>query len=348
MRFERSISAVDSHTQGNPTRVVVGGFPYIPGKTMMEKLNYVKENYDDLVTGILWEPRGHDDMFIAIVTPPTSPGADFGIIYRGAYDYMTMCGHGTIGAVTVAVETGLVKAQEPITTVRVDTPSGLVTTRAKVEGGTAKSVTIRNVPSFLYKRDVVAEVPGVGRVTGDLSYGGDFYFILDSAELGLDLDGVDIDDLIKISGKVKDYVVKQNTVQHPEIRDIKELHGIIITGSPHHPEASYRTLYISGTHIDRSPCGTGTCAKMASLHARGELRLNDELVTESILGSIYRGKIVDETHVGGLKAIIPELTGQAWIMGFNTLLINPDDPFKYGFRVRERIVKSTNPKPCNS
>ena len=342
MRFERSISAVDSHTQGNPTRVVVGGFPYIPGKTMMEKLNHVKEHHDDLVTGILWEPRGHDDMFIAIVTSPTSVGADLGIIYRGAYDYMTMCGHGTIGAVTVAIETGLVKAQEPITTVKVDTPSGLVTTKAEIEDGAVKSVTIRNVPSFLYERDVVVEVPGVGRVTGDLSFGGDFYFIVDGAELGLDLDGVDIDDLIKISGKVKRSVVEQNTVQHPELRDIKELHGVIVTGRPRHPEARCRNLFISGTHIDRSPCGTGTCAKMASLYGRGELRLDDEFVAESILGSIYRGKIVGEMKVGGLKAIIPELTGRAWIMGFNTLLIDPQDPFKCGFRVREKLMKTVS------
>jgi proline racemase/trans-L-3-hydroxyproline dehydratase len=322
--------------------VVVGGFPHIPGKTMMEKLNHVKEHYDDLVTGILWEPRGHDDMFVAIVTPPTSPGADLGIIYRGAYDYMTMCGHGTIGAVTVAVETGLVKAQEPITTVKVDTPSGVVTTKAKIEGGAVKSVTIRNVPSFLYKRDVVVEAPGVGRVTGDLCYGGDFYFILDSAELGLDLDGVDIDDLIEISGKVKRSVVEQNTVQHPEIREIRELHGVIVTGPPRHPEASCRNLFISGTHIDRSPCGTGTCAKMASLYGRGKLRLHDEFVAESILGSIYRGTIVGETEVGGLTAIILELTGQAWIMGFNTLLIDPQDPFKYGFRLREKLIKAAS------
>ena len=334
MRFENLISAVDSHTQGNPTRVVVGGFPYIAGKTMMEKLNYVKQNYDDLVTGILWEPRGHDDMFVAIVTPPTSPGADLGIIYRGAYDYMTMCGHGTIGAVTVAVETGLVKAQEPISTVIVDTPSGLVTTKAEIKDGAVKNVTIRNVPSFLYKRDVVIKVPDTGPVKGDLCYGGDFYFIVDSAELGLDLDRVDVDDFIKISGKVKASVVEQNTVQHPEIRDIKDLHGVIITGPPRHPEAHYRNFFISGTHIDRSPCGTGTCAKMASLYGRGKLRLHDEFVAESILGSIYRGKIVDETEVGGLKAIIPEFTGQAWIMGFNNLLIDPRDPFKYGFRLR--------------
>jgi len=339
MRFEKLVSTVDSHTQGNPTRVVVGGLPHIPGKTMMEKVKYVRENLDDLVTSILWEPRGHDDMFVAIVTPPAAAEADLGIIYRGAYDYMTMCGHGTIGAVTVAVETGLVKAQEPITTITVDTPSGLVTTETTIEGGTVKSVTIRNVPSFLYKQDVVIKVPDVGRVKGDLCYGGDFYFILDSAELGLDLDGVDIDDLIKISGKVKRFVVEQNKVQHPEMRDIKELHGVIITGPPRHPEASCRNLFISGTHIDRSPCGTGTCAKMASLYARGKLSLHDEFVTEGILGSIYRSKIVDETEVGGLKAIIPEFTGQAWIMAFNTLLIDPQDPFKYGFRVREKIIK---------
>lgn len=151
---------------------------------MMERLNYVKENFDDLVTSILWEPRGHDDMFVSIVTPPTVPQADLGVIYRGAYDYMTMVGHGTIGTVTVAVETGIVKAQEPVTTVIVDTPSGLVTTKVEVESGSVRNVTIRNVPSFLYKQDVVIEVPEVGKVTGDLCYGGDFYFILDIAELG--------------------------------------------------------------------------------------------------------------------------------------------------------------------
>jgi proline racemase len=343
MRFEKSISAVDSHTQGNPTRVVVGGFPYIPGKTMMEKLHYVRKNLDDLVTGILWEPRGHDDMFVAIITPPITPGADLGMIYRGAYDYMTMCGHGTIGTVTVAVETGIVKAQEPITTVIVDTPSGLVTTKAKVEDGTVKSVTIRNVPSFLYKQDVVIQVPEVGKVRGDLSYGGDFYFILDTAELGVDLDKADVDDLTKISSTIRSSAVEQINVQHPEIREIKALHGVILTGPPRHPEARYRNFYVSGTHIDRSPCGTGTCAKMASLYGRGELRLHEEFVTESILGSIYRAKIVGETEVGGIKAIVPELTGQAWIMGFNTLLIDPEDPFKYGFRVREKIIKAASP-----
>ena len=342
MRFEKLISAVDSHTQGNPTRVVVGGFPYIPGKTMMGKVKYVRENLDDLVTGILWEPRGHDDMFVAIVTPPTNSRADLGIIYRGAYDYMTMCGHGTIGAVTVAVETGLVRAQEPITTVIVDTPSGFVTTKAKIEDGAVKNVTIRNVPSFLYKQNVVIKVPDIGRVRGDVCYGGDFYFIVDSAELGLALDRIDVDDLIRISREIGDSAVEQTEVQHSEIKDISELHGVIITGPPRHPEAHYRNFFISGTHIDRSPCGTGTCARMASLYSRGELRLNDEFVTESILGSIYRGKIVDETEVGGLKAIIPELTGQAWIMGFNTLLIDPRDPFKYGFRVREKLMKAAS------
>lgn len=340
MRFEKLISAVDSHTQGNPTRVVVGGFPYVPGKTMMEKLNYVKERHDDLVTGILWEPRGHDDMFVAIVTPATNPRADLGILYRGAYDYMTMCGHGTIGAITVAVETGLVEPQEPITTVIVDTPSGLVTTKAKIEDGAVKNVTIRNVPSFLYEQDVVIKVPEVGRIRGDVCYGGDFYFILDSAELGLDLDRVDVDDLIKISSKIGDCAAKRTEVRHPEIKEISEVHGVIITGPPRHPEAHYRNFFVSGTHIDRSPCGTGTCARMASLYARGKLRLHEEFVAESILGSIYRGKIVDETEVGGLKAIIPEFTGQAWITGFNTLLIDPRDPFKHGFRVREKAIKA--------
>jgi len=339
MKFTNSISVVDSHTQGNPTRVVIGGLPPILGETMIEKMTYVRDNLDNLITGIQWEPRGHDDIFLTIITPPISPEADFGVIYKGQYEYFFMCGHGTIGTVTVAIETGIVKANEPFTDLILDTPSGLVSAKAEVENGTVKSVTIRNVPSFLYKKDVYVEIPEIGKIRGDISFGGDFYYITESNELGINLDKIQIEELIQIGTKIKNAINDSITVSHPIIKEVHEIHGTIINGPPINPEADCRNLLISGTHIDRSPCGTGTCAKMAALFGRGKLKKNDKFITESILGSIYIGKIVDEAKLNNYKAIIPEITGQAWISGFNTLLFDPKDPYKYGFRLKDRIIK---------
>lgn len=339
MKFTKSISVVDSHTQGNPTRVVIGGLPPIFGKNMIEKMNYVKNNLDDIVTGIQWEPRGHDDIFLTIITNPGNSKADLGVIYKGQYEYFFMCGHGTIGTVTVAIETGMIKAREPITTVLLDTPSGLVICKAEIKNDLVKSVTIRNVPSFLYKKDYFVEVPKIGRIKGDISFGGDFYFIVESKEIGINLENIAIEDLIKIGSEIKNAVNSSTNVSHPLIKEIHEIHGTIINGPTTHPKANCKNFAITGTHIDRSPCGTGSCAKMAALFARGKLKKGDEFITESILGSTYIGKIVDEVKLDNYKAIIPEITGQAWITGFNTLLIDPEDPFKYGFRLKDRIIK---------
>jgi len=339
MKFIRSISVVDSHTQGNPTRVVTGGFPIIYGKTMVEKMSYVKNNLDDIVTGIQWEPRGHDDIFLTIITSPVNSKADLGVIYKGQYEYFFMCGHGTIGTVTVAIETGMIRAQEPITTVLLDTPSGIVTAKAEVKDGVVKSVTIRNVPSFLYKKDYFVEVPKVGKIKGDISFGGDFYFITESKDIGINLENIAIDDLIKIGSEIKNTINSSITVKHPFIKEIHEIHGVIINELPTHPKANCKNFAITGTHIDRSPCGTGSCAKMAALFGRGKLKKDDKFITESILGSIYIGKVVDEIKLNNYKAIIPEITGQAWISGFNTLLFDQSDPFKYGFRLRDKIIK---------
>ena len=180
MKVKKIIYAVDSHTEGMSTRVVVGGFPSIPGESMIEKREYTKNNLDDLVTGIIWEPRGHDAMFTAIITSPTSNEADFGVIYRGPYNWDTMCIHGTIGVVTVAIETGIVKVKEPITKVKVDTPAGIVIAKAEVENGNTKIVTVRNVPCFLYKKEVSLKIPTFGEVVGDVAFGGNFYFLVDN------------------------------------------------------------------------------------------------------------------------------------------------------------------------
>lgn len=340
MKFMNSISVVDSHTQGNPTRVVIGGLPPILGDTIIEKMNFVKNNLDDLITGIQWEPRGHDDIFLTIITSPVSKDADIGVIYKGQYEYFFMCGHGTIGTVTVALETGIIKPVEPFTKIRLDTPSGIVEATAEIHNGTVKSVTIRNVPSFLFKKNYSIYVPDIGNVVGDISYGGDFYYIIESENIGVDLNKVEVDDLLRIGSKIKNFINQNTSVSHPKIKEINEIHGVIFNGPPSNPEADCKNLLVSGTHMDRSPCGTGTSAKIASFYARGKLKKGDIFVTESILGTTYKGKIVDEVQLtDNIKGIIPEITGQAWISGFNTILIDPDDPFKYGFRLKDKIIK---------
>jgi proline racemase len=244
---------------------------------MIDKMNYVKSNLDDLITGIQWEPRGHDDIYLTIITPPVHPEANFGVVYRGPYKYYFMCGHGTIGTVTVAIETGIVKACEPFTNVVLDTPSGLVSVKARVENGSVKSVTLRNVPSFLYKKDVFVEIPEIGKVRGDISFGGDFYYLTESSELGIDLDTIQIEKLMQIGSIIKDAVNKSISVSHPVIKEAHEIQGTIINGPPTNPKADCRNIGVGGTHIDKSPCGTGTCAKMAALYGRGKLKKGDIL-----------------------------------------------------------------------
>jgi len=337
MKFKRALYVVDSHTEGMPTRVVVGGFPRIYGRSMIEKMNYVKNNLDKLITSILWEPRGHDDMFVAILTSPSSEEADLGVIFRGPYAYETMCGHGSMGVTVVAIETGIIETVEPVTKVVLDTPAGLVIAKADVEDESVKSVSIRNVPCFLYKEKVSIKVPIIGEVIGDIAFGGNFYFIVDSRVLGIDLDTVEIDYLLKTGNMIREYAEKQIKVQHPILKEINWLDAVIITGPPSNPKANARNIFIRGRHVDRSPCGTGTSAVIASLYAKGKLKRGDEFITESILGTMFKGKIVDEIEIGEFKAIIPEITGRAWITGFNILVVHPDDPLKYGFRLRDKI-----------
>jgi len=341
MKLKKVIYVVDSHTEGMSTRVVVGGFPHIPGKSMLEKREYAKNNLDNLVTSIIWEPRGHDALYTAIITLPTSKEADFGVIFRGPYTWETMCGHGTIGVVTVAIETGTIEAKEPITKVTIDTPAGLVIAKAEVENGSVKRVTIRNVPCFLYKGEVLIKVPGLGEVMGDVAFGGNFYFLVDSRNIKINLDEIEVDELLKIGNKIRECAIEQIKVQHPT-KEIKGIHTVIIKGPASHSKANCRSFYILGRQIGRSPCGTGNSAIIASLYDKGKLKLGSEFITESILGTLFKGKIVEETNVGEFKAIIPEITGSAWITGFNTLLIDSSDPLKYGFRLKDRIVKNIN------
>lgn len=335
MKFVRSLNAIDSHTMGEPTRIITGGVPHIPGQTMAEKKAYLETQLDELRTSVMLEPRGHNDMFGSIITAPVNEEADFGIIFMDAGGYLNMCGHGMIGAVTVAIETGMIKAVEPITTVKVDTPAGLIVAEARVESGKAKSVSIINVPAFLYKKDVKLNIDGFGEVLLDISFGGSFFAILDVKQLGLSVEPKNASQLSEWGLRLRDIINREVKVEHPELSHINKVDLVEFYDSPSHPEAHYKNAVVFGQgQVDRSPCGTGTSAKLATLYAKGELKENEDFIYESILGTLFKGKIVGLTDVGQYAAIKPEITGSAFITGFSQFVIDPEDPLKYGFSLK--------------
>jgi proline racemase len=320
---------------GEPTRIIVGGVPKIPGKTMAEKKEYLQKEMDNVRTAIMLEPRGHNDMFGSILTSPVNEEADFGIIFMDGGGYLNMCGHGSIGAVTVSIETGMVEAVEPITHVKMDTPAGLVSAEAKVKNGKVKEVSIVNVPAFLYKENVSVEVPEIGEVKFDISFGGSFFAIVNAKQLGLKIEPKNTNKLTEIALQLRDIINENIEIQHPTLSHIKTVDLIEIYDEPTHPEANYKNVVIFGQgQVDRSPCGTGTSAKLATLYSKGELKEGEVFVYESILGTLFKGRIVGTGKVGDFTTITPEITGAAFITGFNHFVIDEDDPVKYGFLLK--------------
>jgi len=320
---------------GEPTRIVVGGIPKIPGKTMAEKKEYLQKEMDNVRTSIMLEPRGHNDMFGSILTSPVNEEADFGIIFMDGGGYLNMCGHGSIGAVTVSIETGMVEAVEPVTYVKMDTPAGLISAEAKVKNGKVKEVSIVNVPAFLYKENISVEVPEIGEVKFDISFGGSFFAIVNAKQLGLKIEPKNTNKLTEIALQLRDIINENIEIQHPTLSHIKTVDLIEIYDEPTHPEANYKNVVIFGQgQVDRSPCGTGTSAKLATLYSKGELKEGEVFVYESILGTLFKGKIVGTGKVGGFTTITPEITGAAFITGFNHFVIDEEDPVKYGFLLK--------------
>ncbi len=333
MRSRRVFSVVESHTEGMPTRVVTGGVGVLPGATMLERKVAFERDRDDLRTLLMYEPRGHGAMSGAILQPPTRPDADWGVLYIEVSGCLAMCGHGTIGVATVLVETGMVDVTEPVTRIRLDAPAGLVTVDVAVRDGHAESVTLTNVPSFLHESGCRVDVPGIGDVTVDLAYGGNFYAILPAADLGMGLAPERASDLIRAGMDVMAAVDEQLAPVHPEHPDIRGCRHVILTGA-HSPDAHGRSaVVIHPGWVDRSPCGTGTSARMALLHARGQLPLGQDYVHESLIGSRFTGRLVEETTVAGRPAVIPTITGRAWVTGMGQHLLDPSDPFPAGFLV---------------
>lgn len=332
MRFKRVFTAVDSHTVGEPARIIVGGIPYIPGDTMFEKKRYVEEQWDDVRRLLMYEPRGHSAMSGAIITQPTVPGADIGLVFIEVSGCLPMCGHDTIAACTVLLETGILPAREPVTELVLDTPAGIV--RAQVEVGErgVRGVTFQNVPSFLFLKDVEAEVPGVGRIVADVAYGGNFYAILPAEMVDLAVEPQNASAFVQAGRKIRSALNDRLQVAHPENPMIQGVSHVMFTAPPSDPRATAKNTVIYGpSGLDRSPCGTGTSARMAQLHARGQLPLQQEFVHESIIGSLFWGKLVGEDRVGDYPAVIPTIKGRAYISGFNTIVLDPEDPFPNGF-----------------
>jgi proline racemase len=336
MRFKRIVSAIDSHTEGEPTRVVVGGIPVIPGATFQDKWAWAKANLDGLRKLLMFEPRGNPVMSGSILTAPCTPGADVGVIYIEVSGFLPMCGHGTIGTCTVLVEAGLVPVTEPVTRIVLDTPAGLVRAQVQVEGGVARSVTIQNVPSFLYKSDVKVQVPELGPVVLDIAYGGNFYAIVPAEAAGLELVPGSAREIVRKGNLIRDAIFDQVEVRHPLIPAIDRCSHVRFVAPSATPGVTTRNAVLySAEAIDRSPCGTGTSAEMAARYGKGLQRLGEEMVSESIIGSLFHGTLVETAEVGPFAAVVPTIRGSAYISGINQLVLDDRDPFPAGFYLGE-------------
>jgi len=332
MRYSKMFTTIDTHTGGEPTRTITSGIPRIPGNTMAEKMLYMQEHLDWIRTALMFEPRGHSVMSGVVLTEPTHPEADIGVIFIETGGYLPMCGHDTIGVATALVEAGMVPVTEPVTSICLDTPAGLTRVRVEVADGRARSVTFLNIPSFVMAMDATVEVEGIGPVTLDVAYGGNVYAIVPAETVGLVLSPNHTSRIIGIGRRVRQAVNRELTIVHPEKEFIRGCTHVQFYAPSTRPDADFKNaVFLADAGIDRSPCGTGTSARLACLHARGQLQTGDGFVHESIIGSLFRARVAGETRVGDLPAVIPEVTGSAWVMGINQWVIQPDDPLAKGF-----------------
>jgi 4-hydroxyproline epimerase len=324
---------IDAHTCGNPVRLMAGGGPLLQGNSMMEKRLHFLQEYDWIRKGLMFEPRGHDMMSGSILYPPTDPANDIGVLFIETSGCLPMCGHGTIGTITIAIEEGLVmpKVQGQL---KMETPAGLVLIEYRQEGKKVKSVKLTNVKSFLAAEQIPVECPDLGTILVDVAYGGNFYAIVDVQPNFPGLEHFTADQLISWSRVCRRLLNEQNTFIHPENENIRGLSHLLWTGKPLDAGSSARNAVFYGDKaIDRSPCGTGTSARMAQLYAKGMLKPGEAFVHESIIGSKFNGRIEAETSINGKPAIIPSIEGWAVITGYNTIIIDDEDPYAHGFQV---------------
>lgn len=328
--MKRIVFAVDTHTMGEPTRIVVGGVPHVPGGTMADKKAYLAGAMDQLRRSLMREPRGHRDMFGAILTAPVTPGADLGIIFMDPSGYLSMCGHGTMGAVTAALETGMLPARTGANTVVLDTPAGPVQAVAHWDRDRVTGVAVTNVPAFVYRQDVRLELPPYGEICLDIAYGGNFFALVPADRLGVELIPENGGRLCSLGMQILQAVAQHVTVAHPHFPHIRSVDLVEFSGRPLAGGDARNAVVFGNSQLDRSPCGTGTCAKMASLHARGQLKLGEAFVHESIIGTTFVGCLRQQTQVGDYPAVIPEITGRAFITGIHQFIMDGEDPLRDG------------------
>ncbi|OCT29460.1 proline racemase family protein [Pseudomonas putida] len=347
MAFKRTFHAVDTHA-GEPMRVITGGVPHIPGNSVREKMEWLRDNDDQLRKLMLREPRGYPPLCCNLIVPPCHPEADAGYIIMEQVEYPMMSGGNTISVVTVLLEMGMLPMQEPVTELVLEAPAGLIEIRAECRDGKVKSVTFRNVPAFAAHLDARIQVPHLGEVTVDVGWGGMFYAIADVRQFpGLELTPENGGEIARISAMIRQAAAEQLPVAHPDYPGV----GITISqlsGPTSSPDADWKNAVTVASGeldwdrpstwtgaLDRCPCGTGTCAKMAILHAKGQLGLNQDFRHQGILGNVFTGRLVEETRVGEYRAVVPTITGTSWIYGINTYVLDQDDPFTEGFVVND-------------
>jgi proline racemase len=336
MRSRLAFSAIDTHTEGMPARIITSGVGRLPGATMADRRRYVIQERDDLRRLLMHEPRGHQAMSGAILQESTRPDADYGVVFIEVSGCLPMCGHGAIGTVTALVETGMVEVTEPVTVVRLDTPAGVVEASVEVDHGRATAVTIRNVPSYLHRTGATANVDDLGEVIFDLAWGGNFYAILPAVAVGLEVSPACHDRLVESGLAIMRAVNEQLEFAHPEQPELDECRHVIFTAPGTDGATSRGAVAIHPGWLDRSPCGTGTSARMAQLFAGGELELNEDFVHESVIGTRFTGRVVATTTVGDFAAVVPTVRGRAWLTAISTYLLDPNDPFPAGFLMQER------------
>lgn len=328
----RTLFTIDAHTMGEATRIVMGGLPSIRGSTMAEKRLFMKRHLNSDRQSLMHEPRGHRDMFGAVITDPIHPEADLGVIFMDTTGFLHMCGHGTIGVVTVAIETGMLKATGEETPVTLDTPAGLVRTVARIQGGRVREVRFTNVPAFLAKSGVRVVVPGWGEVVLDVAFGGNFFALLPAGAVGLTADMKDLPRLVEAGMAIQQAVNQQYRPVHPVDRQVAGIDLTEFYGAPAEVGGAVPNVVVFGEgSVDRSPCGTGTCAKMASMYFQGQLGLLEDYYSAGILGTVFRGRLLEEVDLGPVRAVIPEITGSAHITGYHQFVIDSADPLGTGF-----------------
>jgi proline racemase len=331
--FRRVIQTIDSHTEGNSTRVITGGYPIPPGRTLLEKRRWLWQHDDGLRRMLNFEPRGHGMMCSVLLMPPLADDADFSVIIMEQDEYVPMCGHCIIGTAMTLVASGMVPAIEPVTTVRIETPAGLVTCEVEVAGGRVGAVSFTNVESFLLHRDARIVVEGLGQLNVDVAYGGDFYVLVDADPLGLRLTPDNDAEMIATAKKIIPALNAQLRIAHPERADINRCYQTLFISARTTTGDLKQTIVCPPGSLDRSPCGTGTSARVAALHARGEIGLGREVRFEGVLGTCFAGTAVSAEERGSILFVRPKVTGRAFLTGFHQFVLEPDDPLPDGFRI---------------